>query len=85
MSRLPRGQRLASWLDAYTDCEECGILPDEADDAASGQLCPRESETWQELEPRDRACLVRLGLLHQQHGALLAEGEPEPSPRLVQP
>lgn len=86
MSRLPRGQKLAAWLDRYTDCEECGVLPEEADDAESGQLCPREADGWQELEARDRACLTRLGLLHQHHGAMLATGEPEPpSPRLVRP
>jgi hypothetical protein len=81
---MPRGQRLAAWLDSYTDCEECGTLPQDADDAESGQLCEAELESWSTLEARDRACLVRLGLLHQQAGAMAAGAElGEDGPRLV--
>lgn len=80
-SRMPRGQRLTEWLDAYTDCEACGTLPQE-ELGDHGQLCLEHQPLWEELELRDRACLVRLALLHVQQGVLLAEGEETPPPPL---
>lgn len=75
---LPAGQRLARWLEHYGECNECGVLPHDADDLETGDLCELGTVYLAELDYEHQLGLVQLGIAHKLAGAeLQAAGEPQ--------
>lgn len=75
---LPSAVLLQRFIQGYGPCERCGILPQNVDHVETGDLCPEHREAWDELDPRDQAGLVVVGLAHVVWGLDADEDDVDP-------